>query len=188
MEQRIKDIIDESLELHQKVIEMAPIIKYAAEIMIDSVRSGNKIMFAGNGGSAADAQHLAAELVNRFQRERHPLAGLALTTDTSIMTAISNDYSYDEVFAKQVMALGRRGDVLVGISTSGNSGNIIKAIKAAKEQDIRTVSLTGEGGLMKEISDCCLAVPSSCTPRIQECHILIGHILCEFIENSVCND
>lgn len=142
-------------------------------------------MFAGNGGSAADAQHLAAELVNRFLKERSPMAGLALTTDTSIMTAIGNDYSFKDIFSKQVLALGKKGDVFFGISTSGNSGNILKAIEAAKAMGITTIGLTGKGGgIIAEKVNYLLAVPTTLTPRIQEVHILIGHILCELIESA----
>jgi D-sedoheptulose 7-phosphate isomerase len=153
--------------------------------MIECIEVGGKIMFAGNGGSAADAQHLAAELVNKFKKERRPMAGLALTTDTSVITAIGNDYSFDEIFAKQIMALGRAGDLFIGISTSGNSRDIIRAIETARDMGIATICLIGEGGKIKDLAGCAITVPSSNTPRVQEVHILIGHILCELLENAL---
>ncbi|MDO9124226.1 MAG: D-sedoheptulose 7-phosphate isomerase [Deltaproteobacteria bacterium] len=146
--------------------------------------AGNKLFFFGNGGSAADAQHLAAEFVNRYIMDRPPLPAIALTTDTSILTSISNDFSFSEVFAKQLKALGKEGDVAVGISTSGTSPNIIKAFEVAKEMGMKTIALTGnDGGSLVKIADVSLIVPSSSTPRIQEVHILIGHILCEPVEH-----
>ena len=146
--------------------------------------AGNKLFFFGNGGSAADAQHLAAEFVNRYIMDRPPLPAIALTTDTSILTSVSNDFSFSEVFAKQLKALGREGDVAVGISTSGTSPNIIKAFEVAKEMGMKTIALTGnDGGSLVKIADVSLIVPSSSTPRIQEVHILIGHILCELVEH-----
>src|SRR4030043_437659 len=146
--------------------------------------AGNKIFFFGNGGSAADAQHLAPEFVNRYIMDRPPLPAIALTPDTSILTSVSNDFSFSEVFAKQLKALGREGDVAVGISTSGTSPNIIKAFEVAKEMGMKTIALTGnDGGSLVKIADVSLIVPSSSTPRIQEVHILIGHILCELVEH-----
>ncbi|MDI6764076.1 MAG: D-sedoheptulose 7-phosphate isomerase [Thermodesulfobacteriota bacterium] len=146
--------------------------------------AGNKLFFFGNGGSAADAQHLAAEFVNRYIMDRPPLPAIALTTDTSILTSVSNDFSFSEVFAKQLKALGKEGDVAVGISTSGTSPNIIKAFEVAKEMGMKTIALTGnDGGSLVKIADVSLIVPSSSTPRIQEVHILIGHVLCELVEH-----
>jgi len=146
--------------------------------------AGNKLFFFGNGGSAADAQHLAAEFVNRYIMDRPPLPAIALTTDTSILTSVSNDFSFSEVFAKQLKALGKEGDVAVGISTSGTSLNIIKAFEVAKEMGMKTIALTGnDGGSLVKIADVSLIVPSASTPRIQEVHILIGHILCELVEH-----
>ena len=146
--------------------------------------SGNKIFFFGNGGSAADAQHLAAEFVNRYVMERPPLPAIALTTDTSILTSVSNDLAFDEIFAKQLRALGKEGDVAIGISTSGNSPNIIKAFEVAKEIGMKRVALTGNnGGVISKMADFSLVVPSTSTARIQEAHILIGHILCEMVEH-----
>jgi D-sedoheptulose 7-phosphate isomerase len=185
MEDRIRDIISESTDLHRDLMDIVPQILEAAGKMTSALRRGNKIMFAGNGGSAADAQHLAAELVNRFLKERRPMAGLALTTDTSVLTSIGNDYSFEEIFSKQVEALGREGDVLLGISTSGNSRNILKAFEVAREIGVVTISLTGSAGVMKEKADLALIVPSMKTPRVQETQILIGHILCEIIEDNL---
>jgi len=184
MEKRIQAIIEESAYVHGRLSEIAPAIEKAAGMITDALGKGNKVMFAGNGGSAADAQHLAAELVNRFRKERQPLAGLALTTDTSVITSIGNDYSFDEIFSKQVRALGREGDVFVGISTSGTSGNIIRAIEEARAKGIAVITLTGCGGSMRDLADCAISVPSNRTPRIQEVHILIGHILCEIVEEE----
>jgi len=146
--------------------------------------AGNKLFFFGNGGSAADAQHLAAEFVNRYIMDRPPLPAIALTTDTSILTSVSNDFSFNEVFAKQLKALGKEGDVAIGISTSGTSPNIIKAFEVAKEMGMKTIALTGnDGGSLVKIAEVSLIVPSASTPRIQEVHILIGHILCELVEH-----
>lgn len=143
-------------------------------------------MIAGNGGSAADAQHLAGEFVSRFYFERPGLPSLALTTDTSILTAIGNDYGYERLFARQIEANGKEGDVFIGISTSGNSDNIIEALKTCREKDITTIGMTGEiGGRMTELCDYCIKVPSQETPRIQESHILIGHIICSIAEESL---
>ncbi len=181
---RIEEIIEESIQLHSRLSQLVPEIGRAARMMIDALARGGKIMFAGNGGSAADAQHLAAELVNRFRKNRKPIAGLALTTDTSVITSVGNDFSFDEIFSKQVRALGREGDVLVGISTRGSSGDIIRALDEARSMGISTIALAGKGGTINEHADCTLSVPSQSTPRIQEAHILIGHILCEMIEDA----
>jgi D-sedoheptulose 7-phosphate isomerase len=161
-------------------------IARAGVLLAESLRAGGKAMACGNGGSAADAQHFAAELVNRFERERAPLAGLALTTDTSNLTSIANDYAYEQVFAKQVRALGRRGDVLIAISTSGNSRNVIEAMRAASELGIRSIALTGNGGgkmaaLLGE-QDVHVCVPHKSTARIQEVHLLTLHCLCDLID------
>ena len=150
------------------------------------IRSGGKILFCGNGGSAADAQHLAAELVSRLRLERTALPALALTTNTSFLTAQSNDYSFESVFARQVEALGRRGDALIGISTSGNSANVLAAFRTARNRGLLTVGLTGkDGGAMPPLCDHCLMVPSQDTQRIQEGHIAMGHILCDIIERDL---
>lgn len=150
------------------------------------LRNGGKILFCGNGGSAADSQHLASELTGRFINDRRPLSGLALSTDCSALTSIGNDYAFEEVFARQVMALGRKGDVLVGISTSGNSRNVIRAVEEARKLGLHTVGLLGrDGGELRSICDNSVVVPSDNTARIQECHILIGHTLCGLIERSL---
>ena len=155
----------------------------AVELCVESLRAGGKVMFAGNGGSAADAQHWAGELVSRFYYDRPGLAAIALTTDISILTAIGNDYGYDYTFARQVEALGRTGDVLVAISTSGNSPNIIRAAEAARARGVAVVGFTGEGGgKLAPLSDICFRVPSTETPRIQEGHEFIGHLLCALVE------
>ena len=155
----------------------------AVELCVESLRAGGKVMFAGNGGSAADAQHWAGELVSRFYYDRPGLAAIALTTDSSILTAIGNDYGYDYTFARQVEALGRTGDVLLAISTSGNSPNIIRAAEAARARGVAVVGFTGEGGgKLAPLSDICFRVPSTETPRIQEGHEFIGHLLCALVE------
>lgn len=157
-----------------------------AAVCIDALRRGNKILFAGNGGSAADAQHLAGELVSRFNYDRPGLPAFALTTDTSVLTAIGNDYGYEHLFARQIEAVGSRGDVFIGISTSGRSPNILKALEAARAKGVISVGLTGRGGgRMADLCDHCLHVPSDATPRIQEGHITIGHTLCWLIEQQM---
>jgi D-sedoheptulose 7-phosphate isomerase len=186
---RIKEVILQSIELKRQILESAQIIEQiqlVADECIGCLRKGGKILFCGNGGSAADAQHLAAELSGRFYYDRDPLFAEALHVNTSYLTAVANDYSYDEIYARQVKAKGRKNDVLIGISTSGNSENIIRAMKVAREIGMKTIGLTGEsGGKMKEFSDHLLNVPSNDTPRIQEAHILVGHILCELIESEI---
>lgn len=158
----------------------------AARIMERCLREGGKVMFCGNGGSAADAQHLAAELMGRFLTDRAPIASIALTVDTSALTAIGNDYGFEQVFARQVRGLGRAGDVLVGISTSGNSANVVAAFEAAREIGIHTVAMTGGGGgKMAEAADSLINAPSLSTPRIQELHIAIGHTICELLEDAL---
>jgi D-sedoheptulose 7-phosphate isomerase len=155
--------------------------------MTDCLRAGGKVMACGNGGSAADAQHFSAELMGRFERERQELAAIALTTDTSILTAVGNDYSYDEVFSKQVRGLGKKGDILIGISTSGNSKNVVKAIEAAKKMDIKIIALTGNGGgkiaSLLDADDIHLCVPSTRTARIQETHLVLLHALCDGVDH-----
>jgi D-sedoheptulose 7-phosphate isomerase len=161
----------------------------AVEASLASLRAGGKLLFAGNGGSAADAQHWAAELVSRFQKERPGLAAIALTTDSSILTAIGNDYGFERVFARQVEALGAPGDVFVAISTSGRSANILRAIEAARARSLRVVGFTGEsGGEMAALCDFCLQVPSTDTPRIQEGHSFLGHLLCALVEQGMYGD
>jgi len=169
----------------KKVIEtLAPAIESGCELFISTLTSGNKILLAGNGGSAADAQHIAAELSGRYVKERKALPGIALTVDTSALTAIGNDYGYDFVFARQVDALAQPGDLFVGISTSGNSESIIKAFNMAKQKGCKTLGLSGrDGGKMQGLCDLNIIVPSSKTARIQEMHILIGHIFCQAVDD-----
>ena len=163
--------------------DRAKTVARIAETMVKSIRSGGKILIIGNGGSAADAQHFAAELINRFLMERRPLPGLALTTDSSNLTSIANDYSFEQVFAKQVEALGKEGDVLLALTTSGSSPNILKALERANAQSMATVSLTGpDSGRLAELCDICLTVPNPATPRIQEVHHLVLHLVAEIIE------
>ena len=158
----------------------------AAALIAQCLRSGGKLLLFGNGGSAADAQHLAAEFVGRFQMERHPLPAIALTTDSSILTAVGNDYGFEQIFARQVQALGRSGDVAIGISTSGNSSNVTGAIKQAAKQDLNTIGLAGrDGGSLAKCVDISITVACSNAARVQECHITIGHILCELVENDL---
>jgi D-sedoheptulose 7-phosphate isomerase len=157
-------------------------IEAAAGTIAEAIRAGNKLLLFGNGGSAADAQHVAAEFVNRFLVERPPLAAIALTTDGSVITSVANDYSFDELFSKQVRALGRPGDVALGISTSGSSRNVVLALEAARGIGMKTIALTRAGGKMAEGADVALAVPSDFTPRIQEGHIAILHIVCELVD------
>ena len=152
-----------------------------------AVRAGRKVLFMGNGGSAADAQHLAAEFTGRYMMERRALPAIALNANTSEITAIANDYSFDRIFARQIEALGQPGDVAIGLSTSGNSDNVVLAMQTARVRNLLTVALTGSsGGLLKNEVEVCLRVPSAVTPRIQECHILVGHILCEIVEHELC--
>ena len=166
--------------------ELSPVIASVAEVCVTALRAGHKVMFCGNGGSAADSQHLAAELVGRYKMERKALNSIALTTDTSILTAIGNDYGYDDIFRRQVEGLGEAGDVLIGLSTSGNSRNVLRAFEQAAAQGITTVALTGAGGgAMKERADLALAVPSAVTNHIQEMHITCGHLLCELVEKEI---
>jgi D-sedoheptulose 7-phosphate isomerase len=164
--------------------ELAPVVETITQAMAECLKAGGKIMACGNGGSSADAQHFAGELVNRFLLNRKPYAGLALNTDAAVLTSISNDFSYDEIYSKQVEGLGRKGDILVGFSTSGNSGNVLKAFESAKEMGITTVAFTGgSGGKMLELADHVLLVSvSSHTPRIQEGHELMMHLVCERLE------
>lgn len=165
---------------------LAEPIKNIGHLLAQSLANGGTLFWCGNGGSAADSQHLAAELVGRFKNDRRPLRSIALTTDTSVLTCVANDYSYKDIFARQVDALGRQGDTLLVISTSGNSENVLRALKAGKRMGLTTVALLGKGGgHCKDLSDYSLVVPSQDTARIQETHILIGHILCELIEEEM---
>jgi len=186
MQTEIRNQINDSIALKMKVLDhqsLVPDIEEATKAIIEAFTNKHKILLAGNGGSAADAQHLAAELVNRFYFDRPGLPAIALTTDTSVLTAAGNDHGFESIFARQIDALGNEGDVFIGISTSGNSQNIIEALKECKGKDILTIGLTGSsGGMMKDLCNICLCVPSDETPRIQEMHILIGHIICSIVE------
>ena len=183
MKNIILDALSDSIRVKEAFInDHLDRIIQAAEMMATAIVSGHKILIFGNGGSAADAQHIAAEFVNRFRIERQPLAALALTTDTSIITSIANDYHFDEIFEKQLRALGKNGDIAVGISTSGNSRNVIRAAAAAKESGLLTIGLTGPGGKLAGMVDLNFAVESQETARIQESHIMLGHLLCELVD------
>lgn len=188
--QRIQGHFLESAELKKKAaIELAEPISRAADLMYNSLTQGNKILACGNGGSAADCQHFAAELVGRFERERMPLPAMALTTDSSIMTAVGNDYSYRDIFTKQVQAFGQPGDVLLAISTSGNSANVVAAIEAAHEREMQVVALTGKnGGKIRQMlteDDVEICVPHDRTARIQEVHLLTIHCICDGIDAAL---
>ena len=187
VKQTIKDEFSSHLETINKVIEtMEESLVQASQLAVETLKNGNKILLCGNGGSAADAQHIAAELTGRYKTERRGLPGIALTTDTSALTAIGNDYGYDRVFDRQVEALANKGDLIIGISTSGNSKNIVSALKLGRELGCKTLGLTGrDGGAMNEVCDINLIVPSNNTPRIQEMHILFGHTICQIIDNEL---
>ena len=187
LKKRIFDILETSREVQKKFIELETEKIIEVVLLAKKVISKNgKILIFGNGGSAADAQHLAAELVNRFKKERAPLPAIALTTDTSILTAVANDYDFSQIFSKQILALGKKGDIALGISTSGKSSNVISALKVAKEIGLYTVGLSGgDGGLMKDVCDYLILVPSFETPRIQEGHLLFLHIFSELLEEIV---
>jgi D-sedoheptulose 7-phosphate isomerase len=184
LEHRAKEAFSQAIQLMARFMEeQTETVTAAARMLAAAFQEGKKVLLFGNGGSAADAQHLAAEFVNRFQVERPPLAAIALTTDTSLLTAIGNDYDFQDIFVKQIQALGRKGDVAWGISTSGNSPNVIKALVAARQQGLNTLAVSGrDGGKMKPLADISLIVPSQETPRIQEVQITIGHILCDLVD------
>jgi D-sedoheptulose 7-phosphate isomerase len=185
----IRDQIEDSVAIKQKMLGKQTVlcdIEKAAVAIISAFKENHKVMLAGNGGSAADAQHIAAELVNRFNFDRPGLPALALTTDTSILTAVSNDFGFDRIFTRQLKALGNAGDIFIALSTSGNSSNLVDALTVCRERKIRTIGLTGaSGGKMNELCDICIKVPSDETPRIQEVHILIGHIICSIVEEKI---
>lgn len=189
----LKDIIIDTLEESIKAKEHfvknnTDLIIKAAEMMAHCISSGHKIILFGNGGSAADAQHIAAEFVNRFIIERPPMAAIALTTDTSILTSIGNDYSFDDIFSKQILALGKPDDIAVGISTSGTSRNVIHALKAAKEVGLCTIGIAGAKGNMADYSDILFSASIGITPRIQETHIILGHMLCDLVDRILYSD
>jgi len=185
----IEQAITESLKIKREILTNKRILKIIDKVskeIIKAFKNKNKVLLCGNGGSAADAQHIAAELSGRFYLDREPLFAEALHCNTSFLTAVANDYSFEDVFARAVKAMGKKGDILIGISTSGNSANVIRAIKVAKEIGMITVGMTGKtGGKMKDICHYLIRVPSTDTPRIQETHILIGHIICEIVEKEI---
>ncbi|MBI3008391.1 MAG: D-sedoheptulose 7-phosphate isomerase [Candidatus Omnitrophica bacterium] len=187
MKKRIVSIFKESIKVKEEIYKkQSDVISLIASLIIKSLKKGGKVILFGNGGSAADSQHIAGELIGRFKKERAALPAVALTTDTSIITSIANDYGFEGIFARQIEGLGKRGDVAIGISTSGNAQNVIAGIKQAKKMGIKTVAWTGgDGGKIGKLADISFVVPSNDTPRIQESHITCGHILCELIEEGV---
>ena len=185
---QIKESLNEISSNFIKLVDQSTLsIQEASRLMVKSLQGGKKIMFCGNGGSAGDAQHLSAELVGRYMKNRKPLASIALTTDTSVITSISNDFSYDKIFSRQVESIGNEGDVLYAISTSGKSENVIAALKIAKLLKIKTIGITGSEGVgFNDLCDITITVPASRPDRIQEMHIAIGHIICEILESELC--
>lgn len=185
MEKIVKRNYKESIETKEAFFKQnTPLIINAARLIADAFKNHNKLLICGNGGSAGDAQHIAGEFVNRFMIERPPLPAIALTTDTSVITSIGNDYDFSQIFSKQVKAIGKEGDVILAISTSGGSTNVIKALKAARDIGIKSIGLTGKGGgKMADMVDILLNVESNCTPRVQEAHITISHIICELVDH-----
>jgi D-sedoheptulose 7-phosphate isomerase len=177
--------IEESMQLKESLRAEAKTLVAIADELVQALRRGNKVLLFGNGGSAADAQHIACELSGRFSRDREPLPAIALTTNTSSLTAIANDYGYEAVFARQLRGLVKKGDIVIGISTSGSSANVLLAIEEANRRGAVTVALTGQGGRLKELAHYVLSVPSTSTPRIQEAHITIGHIICHLVEEEL---
>ena len=190
MRERIKDILLESIQVKEEILRnQIESIAQIAELMVDCLKKDGKVIVFGNGGSASDSQHIAAELVGRFKKDRSALAAVALTTNTSILTSIANDYGYDVVFSRQVEALGKKNDVVLGISTSGKAKNVALGIKQAKKMGIKTVALSGgDGGDIVKLADVSLVVPSKITARIQEAHITVAHIICEIIEQELCQE
>jgi D-sedoheptulose 7-phosphate isomerase len=186
---KIQSIVQASIDTKNRVLADETLLDTVAEVaiaMTEAFKTGKKVLFCGNGGSAADAQHLAAEFSGRFYYDRPPLYSEALHVNSSYVTAVGNDYSYDVIYSRMIEAMGKEGDVLVGISTSGNSPNVVKALEMANKLGMVTVGMTGEtGGKMKEVSNFLINIPSKDTPRIQECHILLGHILCQLVEENV---
>jgi len=188
MRDKIKDLFLESIQVKEELLRTGiDRIIEITELIIDSMKKGGKVILFGNGGSASDSQHIAAELVGRFKKDRNAMPAIALTTNTSILTSLANDYGYEVVFAKQIEALGQKNDVAIGISTSGKAKNVANGIKQAKKMGIKTVALTGgDGGELEKLADISLVVHSSSTARIQEAHITVGHIICELVEEAIC--
>lgn len=188
MEEKIKRILKESIALKEQLLKGPQVqkVQEAAKVIIKALKSGGKVIFFGNGGSAADSQHIAAELVGRFKRDRQPLAAIALTTNSSALTAIANDYGYKQSFSRQLQAIAKKEDVAVGISTSGNSQNVVSGIEQARELGVKTIALSGgHGGKLARSAQISIIVPSKITPRVQEAHITIGHIICELVEEDL---
>jgi D-sedoheptulose 7-phosphate isomerase len=177
--------IEESMQLRESLQAEAKTVVAISDQLVQALRRGNKVLLFGNGGSAADAQHIACELAGRFSRDREPLPAIALSTNTSSLTAIANDYGYEAVFARQLRGLVKKGDIVIGISTSGSSPNVLLAIEEANRRGAVTIALTGQGGKLKELAHYVVAVPSTSTPRIQEAHITIGHIICHLVEEEL---
>jgi D-sedoheptulose 7-phosphate isomerase len=192
VEKIVKEILNESIRVKKKIVDDPSLlsqINNISSIIIEAYRKKKKVILFGNGGSAADAQHIAGELVNRLHLEREALPAIALTTDSSVLTSIANDYDYSRIFARQVEALAKEGDVVIGISTSGSSSNVIEAVKTAKEKGAKTVGFTGnKGGKLAELTDFVVSVPSDVTPRVQESHITILHIICCLVERELFGD
>ena len=189
MKEEISNILERSISVKSKILSnniLIDAIQKSVDLCVDCFNNDGKVLFCGNGGSAADAQHLAAEFSGRFYHDRDPLFSEALHVNTSYLTAVGNDYGYEFIYSRLLKAKGRKGDILFGLSTSGNSQNIINAFEQAKKQGVVCIGMTGEtGGAMKNLSDILINIPSTDTPRIQECHITIGHIICELVEKSI---
>lgn len=182
----VADRIKESIEIKEKILNNLSDIISAAKLIVKCLKQGNKIILFGNGGSAADAQHIAGELVGRFKKERKALAAISLATDTSVLTCLGNDYGFKYIFSRQIQALAKKGDVIIALSTSGKSPNILQAISEAKKMGCKIIALTGEKGTPSDVQiDVCIKIPSQNTPRIQEAHITIGHIWCEIVEEQI---
>jgi len=188
MREDIVKRIEENIGVKKSILNdthLIDTIERAATVVVTAIKNGNKVIFCGNGGSAADSQHLAAELIGKFYFNRRSLPAVSLTVNTSIITAIGNDFGFDKVFARQLEGIGKAGDVLIGLSTSGNSENVVEAFRLAKELGISTIAFTGEsGGILRDLADILINVPSNDTPRIQEVHIMVGHIICELVEKE----
>lgn len=190
MQQQIKNIIKASIDTKQQILQDAALVsevEKVAMVVTEAFRKGNKVLLCGNGGSAADAQHIAAEFSGRFYSDRDPLPSEALHCNTSYLTAVGNDYGFEYVYSRIVKGMGKSGDILIGLSTSGNSVNIINAIEQAKKIGMITVGFTGKGGKMKDLCDHIINVPSTDTPRIQEAHIMVGHVVCQLVEEQLFN-
>lgn len=186
-EEHAKHELEEHLEVGTQMLDNVVSIAEIAGEIVTALRDGGRVFLFGNGGSAADAQHIAAEFVNRFLMERETLPAIALTTDTSVLTSIGNDRGFEDIFARQVAALGREGDIAVALSTSGNSANVLKALQVARAKGMRTVGFTGRsGGRLRDCADMCFQAPSDKTPRIQEAHITVWHIICDLVERELC--